>query len=262
MTGVNSESLFGVAGKTVLITGGSGGLGFMMAEGFVRAGARVYISGRQPEALEAARRVLAQLGEVHTVQCDLLTESGFATLVDTMLTCGTGVHVLINNAGTTESAPFGDYPDSAWAKLLTLHVQVPFMLSQRLLPLLKQTASDTDPARIINIGSVAGLTTSRSNAFAYAPSKAALHQLTRALARELAPKNILVNAIAPGFFPSSMTSPYLADEVSLKKVLQSIPLRRIGALQDIVGLAICLSSRAGAYLTGTVIPLDGGNSLR
>ena len=259
---MDSQSLFGVAGKTVLITGGSGGLGFMMAEGFVRAGARVYINGRQAEPLAAAQRSLGEFGEVHAVQCDLGTESGVATLVHTLSTRETELHVLVNNAGTTEAAPFAKYPDSAWTKLLMLHVQVPFMLSQRLLPLLERAASEEDPARIINIGSVAGLTTSRSNAFAYAPSKAALHQLTRGLALELAPKNILVNAIAPGFFPSNMTGPYLADEVSRKKVLQAIPLRRTGAPPDIAGLAICLSSRAGAYLTGTVIQLDGGNSLR
>lgn len=258
----NLQSLFGVAGKTVLITGGSTGLGFMMAEGFLRAGARVYINGRQAEQLAAARRSLGEFGEVHAVQCDLGTEPGVAALVDTVSTREPELHVLVNNAGTTESAPFDEYPDSAWAKLLTLHVQVPFMLSQRLLPLLQKAASEEDPARIINIGSVAGLTTSKSNAFAYAPSKAALHQLTRSLARELAPKNILVNAIAPGFFPSNMTGPYLADEVARKKVLQAIPLRRTGAQPDIAGLALYLSSRAGAYLTGTVIALDGGNSLR
>ena len=256
------QSLFAVAGKTVLITGGSNGLGFMMAEGFLRAGARVYINGRQAEALAAAQHRLEQFGQIDVLQCDLGTPCGVSALVDTLSSRETELHVLVNNAGTTEAASFAEYPDAAWEKLLMLHVQVPFVLSQRLLPLLERAATDEDPARIINIGSVAGLTTSKSNAFAYAPSKAALHQLTRNLARELAPKNILVNAIAPGFFPSNMTGPYLADEGTRKKVLQAIPLRRTGTPLDIAGLAICLSSRAGAYMTGTVIPLDGGNSLR
>ena len=142
-----------------------------------------------------------------------------------------------------------------------LNLQVPFMLAQRLLPLLERAATDDDPARIINIGSIAGLKTSNSNTFAYGPSKAALHQLTRSLARELAPRRVLVNAIAPGFFPSEMSGPYLADEERRRKVLQGIPLRRTGTPEDIAGLALFLSSRAGAYVTGAVIPLDGGSTV-
>jgi len=254
----DETSLFDVRGKTVLITGGSGGLGLMMAEGFLRAGARVTIVGRRAQPLEAARESLSRHGEVHAVACDLGTPEGVDTLVAAVRERESALHVLVNNAGAAVSARFEEYPDSAWQQLLALNLQAPFMLAQGLLPLLERGASEEDPARIINIGSVAGLKTSSSKAFAYGPSKAALHHLTRELARELAPRRILVNAIAPGFFPSSMTEPYLADEERRSRVLKGIPLRRTGSAPDIAGLAIFLSSRAGAYVTGTVIPLDGG----
>ncbi|WP_077036183.1 SDR family oxidoreductase [Pelomonas sp. KK5] len=255
---METGALFGVAGKRVLITGASSGLGLMMAEGFVKAGANVSIVGRRAQPLEAAREALERHGEVDAIECDLGTADGVAALVATLQQRDEPLHVLVNNAGTAVAAPFDSYPDDAWPELMALNVQVPFMLAQRLLPLMERAASEEDPARIINIGSVAGLKTSSSNTFAYGPSKAALHQLTRSLARELAPRRILVNAIAPGFFPSNMSAPYLADEQRRRKIVQGIPLGRTGEASDISGLAIFLSSRAGAFVTGTVIPLDGG----
>ena len=258
---MTSESMFDVSGKSVLITGGSGGIGQMMAQGFAQAGAKVYINGRNAEALAAACDALAEFGEVHAIAADLGSESGVTLLADTLVQREPRLHILVNNAGTAVTAPFDQYPDTAWAQLMMLNVQAPFMLSQRLMPLLEAAAQPGDPARIINIGSVAALTTSSSNTFAYAPSKAAIHQLTRSLARELAPRNVLVNCIAPGFFPSTMTQSYLADEAVKKRVLKGIPVGHVGEPVNIAGLAIFLSSKASTYMTGNIIALDGGSSL-
>lgn len=255
---MNIERLFSVAGKTVVITGGSSGLGLMMAEGFLRAGARVYISGRKGEQLEAARATLAAFGAVIAVPCDLGTPEGVTALVDALRAREQALHVLINNAGKSWGAPFGAYPDSAWSQLMALNVQAPFALAQRLLPLLEAAASAADPARIINIGSVAGLANDRLNAFAYASSKAAVHRLTQHLAQELAPRRILVNAIAPGMFPSKMSAAIMADPAWRARELADIPLGRFGEAADIAGLAIYLSAPASAFMTGNVIPLDGG----
>jgi NAD(P)-dependent dehydrogenase (short-subunit alcohol dehydrogenase family) len=253
-------NLFSVAGKTVLITGGSSGLGLMMATGFLKAGARVYISARKAEQLQAAQHSLSPWGEVHAVRCDLATPEGVGTLSETLLSREQHLHVLVNNAGKSWGAPFEQYPDSAWPGLMALNVQAPFILTQRLMPLLAAAASAENPARVINIGSIAGLGTDKLNAFAYGPSKAALHQLTRMLAQELAPRHILVNAIAPGLFPSKMSAAIMKDEGLREEMRSSIPLQRFGTPEDIAGLAIYLSARAGAFMTGNIITLDGGSS--
>lgn len=255
---MNIHNLFSVAGKTVLVTGGTSGLGLMMGEGFLRAGARIYITGRKAPQLDEARQRLAAFGEVHAVQGDLGTPEGQNSLMETLLAREEKLHVLINNAGKSWGAPFGSYPDTAWAQLMTLNVQAPFALTQRLLPLLEKAVSAQDPARIINIGSIGGIVNDDLNAFAYTSSKAAVHRLTQHLARELAPKRILVNAIAPGMFPSKMSAMIMKDEAWRSKELANIPLGRFGEPEDIAGLAIYLSSRAGAYMTGSILTLDGG----
>lgn len=255
---LNPEQLFSVRGKTILITGGSSGLGFMMATGFLMAEARVYITGRKSEQLERARAELAPLGEVQAIPCDLGTSEGVAHLIGVLSDRETKLHALFNNAGKSWGAPFSEYPDSAWDSLLKLNVHTPFALSQRLLPLLEAAAAPQDPARIINIGSVAGFINDDLNAFAYAASKAAVHRLTQHLAAELATKNILVNAIAPGMFPSKMSAAIMKDESWRSKSLAGIPLGRFGEAEDIAGLAIYLCSRASSFMTGAIIPLDGG----
>jgi NAD(P)-dependent dehydrogenase (short-subunit alcohol dehydrogenase family) len=255
---LNIENLFSVAGKTVVITGGSSGLGLMMAEGFLKAGARIYISGRKGNQLEEARQTLSAFGDVQAVQCDLGTPEGLTTLVDTLNGREEKLHVLINNAGKSWGAPFSEYPDSAWGQLMTLNVHAPFALSQRLLPLLEKATATEDPARIINIGSIGGIINDDLNAFAYSSSKAAVHRLTQHLAHELAPKKILVNAIAPGMFPSKMSAAIMKDPAWRAKELEGIPLGRFGEPEDIAGLAIYLSARASAFMTGNIIPLDGG----
>jgi len=255
---MNIQNLFSVAGKTVVITGGSSGLGLMMATGFLQAGARVYISARKAEQLQAAQAELSAYGEVHAVQCDLGTAEGIATLVDTLNEREDKLHVLINNAGKSWGAPLAQYPDAAWSNLMALNVHAPFALTQKLLPLLEKATCAEDPARIINIGSIGGIINDELNAFAYSASKAAVHRLTQHLAHELAPKKILVNAIAPGMFPSKMSAAIMKDEAWRAKELSAIPLGRFGEPEDIAGLAIYLSARASAFMTGNIIPIDGG----
>lgn len=254
----NLLSLFSVAGKTVLITGGSSGIGLMMAEAFAAAGARVYITGRQSIALEQARDRLTGRGDVRTIVNDLSAPDGAKQLVASLAAQTSELHVLINNAGTTWGAPLEAFPSEAWSPVWNLNVQAPFELVQAALPLLVSTASAADPARVINIGSVYGQATNVMQAYSYSASKAAVHQLTRVLARDLAARHILVNAIAPGFFRSKMTRFVVRDEALFAATISTIPLQRSGETADVGGLAIMLASRAGAYITGAVIPLDGG----
>lgn len=252
------DRLYSVAGKSVLITGGSGGIGFMLATAFLAAGARVTITGRNPDLLEAARAKLAATGEIHTVASDLGTPEGVATVVQAVAAREPKLHVLINNAGITWGAPLESFPDKAWNSVMGVNVHAPFSLVQKLLPQLSAAATAEDPARVINIGSVYATVTDVMQAYSYAASKAAVQQLTRVLARELAPKHITVNAIAPGLFPSKMTHFALREEASRNALVSHIPLARTGTPEDIAGVAIMLSSRAGAYITGGIIPLDGG----
>lgn len=249
------ERLFSVAGKTVLVTGGSSGIGYMLASAFTEAGARVYITGRKADQLEAAR---AALGDVRAIQGDLGTREGVAAVVAGISESEDKLHALINNAGITWGAPVESFPADAWDSVLATNVRAPFALVQGLLPRLEAAATDADPARVVNIGSISGISSDAMTAWSYGASKAAIHHLTVMLAAELAPKRILVNAIAPGFFPSRMTGFVMKDEQRMAAILRQIPLGRTGSAEDIGGLALYLCSRAGAYMTGNVIPLDGG----
>lgn len=250
--------LYSVAGKTVLITGGGGGIGRMLARAFLDAGARVYITGRKAEGLEAARAALGDPGELRLLIGDLGNADGVRAIVEGFRRAEPRLNVLINNAGRTWGAPFESFPDSAWQNVFEVNVHAPFALAQALLGSLEGAASDEDPARVINIGSIYAETTEVMQAYSYTASKAALHQLTRVMARELAPRRILVNAIAPGLFPSNMTEFVLKNPAHRDSTLAAIPRRRAGTAEDIGGLAIFLASRAGAYVTGAIIPLDGG----
>ncbi len=251
------ERLFSVQGKTVLITGGSSGIGRMMAEGFVRAGARVFITGRKREPLEATRAALAPLGDVRAIQGDVATAEGIDAVVRA-LADEPRLHVLINNAGITWGGPVETFPASAFDSVMAVNVRAPFQLVQALLSRLEAAVGEDDPARVINICSVYGITGQVLKAWSYGASKAAIHHLTVSLAAELAPRRILVNAIAPGFFPSKMTHFVMKDDGRRDEMMDFIPLHRPGRADDIAGLALYLSSRAGAYMTGNVIPLDGG----
>lgn len=249
--------LFSVAGKTALITGGTRGIGYMIAEGYLRAGVRVYVSSRKPEACQQAQRELSRYGEVHAIPADLSREEDCRALVDAVANREDRLHILVNNAGATWGAAFDEFPPAAFDKVLTLNVKAPFLLTQLARPLLAAAAEQDNPARVINIGSIDGLLVPRTRNYPYSASKAAVHQLTRHLAAELAPE-ILVNAIAPGPFPSKMMAATL--EAVGDQLVAASPVKRIGRAEDVAAAAVYLAAPATNFMTGAVIPLDGGLS--
>jgi len=251
-------SLFEISGKTVLVTGGAHGLGRMIAAGLVQAGADVLISSRKADASAAAVADLQGYGRCEGLVCDLGAAQGARALADQVRARRPRLHVLINNAGRSWGAPLESFPDSAWESVMTLNVQVPFALVRELRPLLREAATPEDPARVINVGSAAGMLVERLNAYSYAASKAALHHLSRVLAAELAGEHIAVNAIAPGYFPTRMTQHLEGDARKSAELVARIPFGRLGRPQDIAGLCVFLVSQASAYMTGAVIALDGG----
>ena len=250
------RDLFDVTGKTDVVTGGSRGIGLMIARAYVEAGARVYISSRKAEVCERVAGELSQAGECVALPADLSGEQECLRLAAALGDRERRLHILVNNAGATWGAPLADYPASAWDKVLDLNLKAPFFLTRALLPLLEAAATADDPARVINVGSIDGLTVPPFSTYAYAASKAGLHHLTRVLARELGPRRITVNAVAPGPFESKMMAQTLRDFGDA--IAASSPLGRIGRPDDMAGVALYLAGRAGAYVTGAVIPVDGG----
>jgi NAD(P)-dependent dehydrogenase (short-subunit alcohol dehydrogenase family) len=246
-----ASDVFSLDGKRALVTGGSRGIGLEIARGFVAAGVEVTIASRKADAVAAAAEELGCRG----VPADLSTADGCRALAGEI---DGPLHLLVNNAGATWGAPVDEFPDSGWDKVLDTNVKGIFHLTTALLPALRAAASAEDPARVLNIGSVDGMRVPAMENYSYSASKAAVHMLTRHLAKRLAPEHIAVNAIAPGPFPSKMTAFMLDDTDSRTAVEAMVPLGRIGAAADLVGTATFLCSRAGAYLTGAVIPLDGG----
>jgi NAD(P)-dependent dehydrogenase (short-subunit alcohol dehydrogenase family) len=250
------RDLFAVKGKTAVVTGGSRGIGLMIARAYVEAGARVYISSRKAEVCEQVAEELSHAGECVALPADLSSEEECRRLAAAVADRERQLHVLVNNAGATWGAPLREFPASAWDKLLDLNLKAPFFLTRALLPLLEAAAAPDDPARVINVGSIDGLTVPAFPTYAYAASKAGLHHLTRVLARELGPSGITVNAVAPGPFESKMMAQTLRDFG--EQIAASSPLGRIGRPDDMAGVALYLAGRAGAYVTGAVIPVDGG----
>lgn len=254
------DSLFSVDGKVAVVTGGSRGIGRMIAEGLVRSGVRVYISSRSKEACDEVAAELSQLGECIALPADLSSSAGVGLLASQVLERESTVHILVNNAGATWGAPLEEFPEHAWSKVMSTNVTAPFQLSVALLPALRAAASENDPARILNIGSIDGIRVPATENYAYAASKAAVHMVTRQLAHRLVKDHVNVNAIAPGPFRSKMMAFVLDAEGGEDLVSSGVPMGRIGRPDDVAGTVIYLCSRAGSYLTGAVIPLDGGIS--
>lgn len=250
------SDLFSIEGKTALVTGGSRGIGLMIARGFVAAGAKVYVSSRKAEVCDQVAAELSEIGTCVSLPADLSTEEESIRLAEEMSAREERLHILVNNAGANWGAPLAEFPASAWDKVLDLNLKAPFFLTRALLPLLEATGTADDPARVINIGSVDGIQVPMLHTYSYSSSKAALHHLTRVLARELGPRHITVNAVAPGPFESKMMAETLRNFGDA--IAAAAPLGRIGRPDDMAGVAIYLASRAGAYVTGAIIPVDGG----
>jgi NAD(P)-dependent dehydrogenase (short-subunit alcohol dehydrogenase family) len=251
------KNLFDIEGKSALVTGGSSGIGLMIARGFVEAGAKVYISSRKQAVCDEIAAELSKSGTCIAIPADLSTEAEAVRLAGEIAEREPGgLNILVNNAGANWGAPLAEYPDAAWDKVLGLNVKGVFHLTRALVPSLAKAATAADPARVINIGSIDGLQTPAMETYAYSASKAAVHHLTRALAKKLASQKITVNAVAPGPFESKMMAATM--EQFREFILADSPLKRIGEPEDMAGVAIYLASRAGSYVTGAVIPVDGG----
>lgn len=248
--------LFSIKDKVALVTGGSRGIGLMIARGYVEAGAKVYISSRKKEVCDQVASELSAIGACVSLPADLSTTAGCKHLADELASREAALHILVNNAGAAWGAPLEEYPEAGFDKVMDTNVKSLFFLTQYLLPQLEKAARPGDPARVINVGSIDGIKVPFIDNYAYGPSKAAVHHLTRVLAVKLGERGITVNAIAPGPFESQMTKWLL--EQHQKTIEASCPLKRIGEPADMAGVAIYLASRAGAYINGVVIPVDGG----
>lgn len=251
-----ADDLFSVAGKVALVTGGTSGIGAMIARGFVRRGVKTYIASRDADRSRAAAAELSSEGSCIGLAADLASGEGPASLAALVAEREERLDILVNNAGANDRATIEAATPEMWDFVLNVNLRAPFFLIQHLLPLLRAAASEEAPARIINVGSIGGLHIPGWEAYPYGGSKAALHHLTRALAKRLGPDRILVNAIAPGPFPSRLTD--TASDAVKRSVETYVPLKRSGRAEDVEGLTVFLASRAGAYVNGCTIPLDGG----
>lgn len=252
------DNLFSIKGKTALVTGGSRGIGAMIARGYVEAGAKTYICARKAEELQATAAELARYGDCVAIAADLSSLDGVKALAAELAAAEEKLDILVNNAGATWGASVEEFPESGWDKIMDLNAKATFFLTQQLLPLLRSAASDADPARVINISSINALRYPQADNFSYSASKAAVLVLTQHLSATLCAEGINVNAIAPGLFPSNMTAFMLNDPTLNQQVHARIPMGRMGDLQDIAGTAIYLASRASAYMSGGCVVLDGG----
>jgi NAD(P)-dependent dehydrogenase (short-subunit alcohol dehydrogenase family) len=251
------ENLFNLNGKIALVTGGSRGIGAMIAEGFVRNGVKTYISSRKSDPCNKKAKELSKYGECISIPADLTDMNEMDKLVTKIKDKETKLNILVNNAGAAWGASFDDFPEIGWDKVMDTNVKSIFFLTQKLVDILETSASTSDPSRIINIGSIDGLGIPRAETYSYPASKAAVHQLTKVLANRLANRNINVNAIAPGPFESNMMA-HTLEEYG-EQIKSSVPRGRIGVPEDMAGASIFLSSKASSYITGSIIPVDGGS---
>lgn len=259
------KDLFSVAGKVVIVTGGSRGIGEMIAAGFLANGAKVYITSRKADVCDAtAARLQAEYGsECVSIPADMSTLEGIDGFCAQFRKHEDHLDVLINNAGVAWGAPLEEFPEVGWDKVMNTNVKGPFFLIQKLLPELQKTATHENPTHIVNVGSIDGIKTPVFDNFSYGPSKAAIHHLTRVLAAHLIKRNIIVNGIAPGPFPTYMLSTGVGgggdtDNTDWDAVGKGNPRGRVGTAEDIAGLAIFLSSRACGFTIGDIITCDGG----
>ena len=259
------KELFSIEGKTALVTGGSRGIGEMIAAGFLANGVKVYISSRKAEACNAKAAELSEKfgGECISIPGDVSTMEGLEALVAKLESREDRLHILVNNAGVSWGCPLEEFPEIGWDKVMNTNVKGMFFLTQKLMPLMKVAATHEDPARVVNIGSVDGLKNPRFENYSYGPAKAAVHQLTRQTGAALVKQNIIMNAIAPGPFPTWMLSTGVGfggetEGVDWAKTGKNNPRGRVGTPEDIAGLAIFLCSRAGAFTVGATITCDGG----
>ena len=255
---MDTSRLFSLEGRTALITGGSRGIGRMIAEGYVSRGARVYITARKREACDATAAELSEVGHCVSLPGDIATAEGMADVVARLREHEPALDILVNNAGAAWGAPFDEFPESGWDKVMNLNLKALFFLTQALAPDLRAAAAGGDHlAKVINIASIDGISVNPQETYSYHASKAGLIHLTKRLALRLISDGIVVNGIAPGAFASDMNRAARdhADEISA-----SIPAGRIGNAEDMAAAAIYLASRAGDYVVGTMITLDGGVS--
>ncbi|MFT3801134.1 MAG: SDR family oxidoreductase [Burkholderiaceae bacterium] len=255
-----SDDLFSLQGRVALVTGGSRGIGRMIAEGFLKRGVKVYISARKAEACDKAAAEMSKLGTCISLPADVSTVDGARALAARIAERESRLDILVNNAGAAWGAPFDEFPESGWDKVVNLNMKTPFFLTRALIDLLRASASDATthrPAKVINIASIDGVSVNPLETYSYAASKAGLIHLTRRMAQRLARENIIVSAIAPGAFQSEMN---VDARDNADRVAKRIPVGRVGVGDDMAGAAIYLASRAGDYVVGTTIIVDGGVS--
>ena len=250
------KDLFSVKGKVALVTGGSRGIGYMIARGYVENGVKTYISARKADACNAAAKELSAYGTCISIPGDISSIDEIKRIVASVSAQEKKLDILVNNAGANWAAALDEFPESGWDKVVDVNLKSVFFLTRELLPLLRAAGTEADPARVINIGSIDGLHVPGLDTYAYSSSKAGVHHLTRTLAKRLARENINVNAVAPGPFESKMMAETL--RVFGDAIKAASPRGRIGEPEDMAGVAIFLASRASAYVTGAVIPVDGG----
>jgi len=252
------KTLFDVSGKVAVISGGSSGIGAMMARGLLENGAKVYITARKAERLIAMAEELSQFGDCIAIPGDMSSVEGIEAFVAEVGKHESKVDILINNAGANWAAPFEDFPEKGWDKVMDINIKSIFFTTQKFLPLLKAAGDMAEPARVINIASINGIRNSGMPTYAYTASKSGVIHLTEHLATDLASYGINVNAIAPGFFPSNMTKQIVENDALTDHAISRIPRKRMGKPEDIAGTAIFLCSEASSWLTGQTIVLDGG----